>query len=64
MLCRYSGAKELTLDLSLLLPLWKLKEKMLGSYSDASVIVPSVVRALTELFLVAESVAKVSDQHL
>jgi len=59
LLCRHSGSKEILIDLRLLLPLWKLNAKILASGTDTSGIVSSVLRALTELFLVAESLVQV-----
>ncbi|KAK2172240.1 hypothetical protein NP493_979g01007 [Ridgeia piscesae] len=52
------GASELSIDLGLLKPLWKLFNTMSRTNPpERGTIVPSVLRALTELFLIAESLA-------
>ena len=52
------GCKELSTDLSLLLPLWKLYNAMADvTEKDNTTIVGPLCRALTELFLVAENLA-------
>ena len=48
----------------MLKPLWVLYNKMSHSPIDSSTIVPPVVRALTEVFLVAENLAMVSVRDL
>lgn len=52
------GASELSIDLGLLKPLWKLFNAMsLKNAPERGNVVPSTVRAFTELFLIAESLA-------
>ena len=52
------GCKDLSVDLSLLLPLWKLYSNLSDvAEKNSTTIVSSLCRALTELFLVAENLA-------
>jgi len=47
-------------ELCYLAPLWQLFQKLLASVTPRYYNVPSVVRALTELFYTAETLAMVS----
>lgn len=55
-LCEVSNQSDM--DLCCLAPLWQLYQRLLASAAGADV--PSVVRALTELFYAAENLAVVS----
>ena len=48
------------LDLSLLKPMWQMYNKMSEDSPEAGSVLTPVVRALTELFFVAEDLALVS----
>jgi len=50
-------------ELHCLAPLWQLYQKLIASVSPAYCDVPSIVRALTELFYAAENLAMVSEFH-
>jgi hypothetical protein len=62
---REHGGSELEVELGLLQPLWALynkdgeKEEPASATTPTSAIVPTTMRALTELFLVAENLAMV-----
>lgn len=54
---RTASSSKLTLDLSLLKPLWQLYNHMTKQEVDSNIVLSPVVRALTELFLQVESLA-------
>lgn len=56
---RHRGAERLALDLGLLKSLWKLYNTMSKGSPESGTILPTILRALTELFLVAETLAQV-----
>jgi len=58
--CECRELSSLRMELCYLAPLWELYQKLITNVSPGYCDVPSVVRALTELFYVAENLAMVS----
>ena len=58
--CECRESTSLTTELCYLAPLWQLYQKLLAVVSPGYCDVPSVLRALTELFYTAENLAMVS----
>jgi len=58
--CDHRELSSLKMELCYLAPLWELYQKLVTDICPGYYDVPSVVRALTELFYVAENLAMVS----
>ena len=60
LLFRRSGVDDLQIDLGLLRGLWHLYTDMSNDSPESSTVLDPVIRALTELFVAAETLAQVT----